>query len=957
MDPADDYLPKTPSVDDLKPNSFHDENLVAAEGLDDSIETTNPGKAVWLIVCTVSMGGFLFGVISAVLVSLGTDLGQALSSNDQELITSITSGGALIGAVLAGLTSDKYGRKLAIYIGCAVFFVGTVLQATAFSLAQMVVGRMVVGFGVGEAAMIVPLYIGEMAPARFRGRLIVFDNICVTFGQLIAYALGAAFTDVHQGWRYTIAIGAVPAIALAATMPLCPETPRQLIAHNHDDEAKKVIQKIFPQATDQQVVAKVRVIRHSIEETTASVSDKSLWWQAKQLFTVGANLRALTTACSIMAVSQLGGFNTLMYYSATLFSLVGFNQATAVSIVVGATNFLFGFPNFAFIDRFGRRSMLLVTVLGMSLSLVVVAIAFHWIPVNSDLSDTGPREMTWASVLLLVALIVYIAFYSAGVAPISWVGTEFLPLEVRALGTMVNTVTCWGCNIIISSTFLSMMKAMTPSGAFGFYAGICFLGWIFVIFCYAEVHNMPLESVREIYTHGFGRQLETLSPFEILAPVAGSEPISTLHQPTPFLVLSALLRRFSPWRHCKIFPDTPQEQAQAHKLVAVLTSLVATGGREEKKKGRCTQTTMALSTFDKELQVACLAVQRASIVTKTMLTEVDKGSTEKADASPVTIADFASQAILISAIRHNFPADKFVGEESASALRRDPILADRVWQLVSTTKLHDTESEELVAAPSSLEEMLSMIDIGGDGEGAGHARTWFLDPIDGTASFIRGCQYAVSVALVENGEKRVGVVGYPNLHFQSSVVHEDIVDQDGYGIMLSAVRGLGAYKRPMSKERLQAAVKVCNVLTRTDAGRPDLMFAESMESPYINQRLHHVVRERLGVTKPITNLWSMQAKYAALVVGGCNVMVRIPRSPEYRAYAWDHAGGMLIYEESGGMITDLDGRPFNYGRDRQLADNMGLVATFPEIHSHVLELVREVSMEGKEGGEGMRDDN
>lgn len=256
-------------------------------------------QLTWFFLLT--RPGYDTGVISAVLVSLGTDLGQALSSNDQELITSITSGGALIGAVLAGMTSDKYGRKLAIYVGCAVFFVGTALQATAFSLAQMVVGRLVVGFGVGEAAMIVPLYIGEMAPARFRGRLIVFDNICVTFGQLIAYALGAAFTDVHQGWRYTIAIGAVPAIALAATMPLCPETPRQLISHGRDDEAKRVIRKIFPQATEQQVVNKIRVVRHSIEEVAASVSDKSLWWQMKQLFTVGANLRALATACSIMA--------------------------------------------------------------------------------------------------------------------------------------------------------------------------------------------------------------------------------------------------------------------------------------------------------------------------------------------------------------------------------------------------------------------------------------------------------------------------------------------------------------------------------------------------------------------------------------------------------------------------------------------------------------------------------
>lgn len=100
--------------------------------------------------------GYDTGVISAVLVSLGTDLGKKLSSSEQELITSITSGGALIGAVLAGLTSDKYGRKLGIYVGCVLFVVGTVLQTAAYSIAQMTVGRLVVGFGVGNAAMIIP---------------------------------------------------------------------------------------------------------------------------------------------------------------------------------------------------------------------------------------------------------------------------------------------------------------------------------------------------------------------------------------------------------------------------------------------------------------------------------------------------------------------------------------------------------------------------------------------------------------------------------------------------------------------------------------------------------------------------------------------------------------------------------------------------------------------------------
>jgi SP family myo-inositol transporter-like MFS transporter 13 len=192
-----------------------------------------------------------------------------------------------------------------------------------------------------------------------------------------------------------------------------------------------------------------------------------------------------------------------MYYSSTLFALVGFNKPVAVSLVVGATNFVFGFACFFSLDKYGRRIVLLITVMGMAISLTIAAIAFHWIPVDRNLVLQA-QGINWAGVLLLVTIVFYVAFFAAGVAPVAWVGTELLPIEVRALGTMVNTMTCWGCNIIISSTFLSMMKAMTPSGAFGFYAGICFIGWVFIVFCYPEVHGMPLESVREVYSHGFG---------------------------------------------------------------------------------------------------------------------------------------------------------------------------------------------------------------------------------------------------------------------------------------------------------------------------------------------------------------------------------------------------------------------------------------------------------------------
>lgn len=249
----------------------------------------------------MSPRGYDTGVISAVLVNLGTDLGKALSSSEQELITSITSGGALIGAVIAGLSSDKYGRKFGVYSGCVLFIVGAIVQAVAYSLAQMTVGRFVVGLGVGSAAMIIPLYIGEMAPARSRGRLIVFDNLCVAGGQLVSYALGAGFTGVTHGWRYMVGLGAVPAIILGFTLPFCPESPRQLISHSKIDESKRVLKRIFPHANPEQISSKVKLIQRSIEETTTGISNKSLSWQFKQLFTVPANLRALATACAVMA--------------------------------------------------------------------------------------------------------------------------------------------------------------------------------------------------------------------------------------------------------------------------------------------------------------------------------------------------------------------------------------------------------------------------------------------------------------------------------------------------------------------------------------------------------------------------------------------------------------------------------------------------------------------------------
>lgn len=209
------------------------------------------------------------------------------------------------------------------------------------------------------------LYIAEVAPAKYRGRMISLDNMSITGGQLISYGIGAALAHVSQGWRVMVGLGAVPAIILCCLLPFCPESPRQLIYHGKHEEAAIVIQKIFPHGTEEQVQHKVRHIAGHVAEAQALKEGKGQLWLLKQLYVVPGNLRALISACGLMAISQLGGFNSLMYYSSTLFALVGFSNPVAVGTIIAGTNFFFTWVNLMVVDRFGRRRILLSTMWGM----------------------------------------------------------------------------------------------------------------------------------------------------------------------------------------------------------------------------------------------------------------------------------------------------------------------------------------------------------------------------------------------------------------------------------------------------------------------------------------------------------------------------------------------------------------------------------------------------------------
>ena len=313
------------------------------------------------------------------------------------------------------------------------------------------------------------------------------DHTCL-FACGLSTGLGAAMNTAKVAPGSTCAVfgagmvglGAVPAIVLAALLPFCPESPRQLAYHGRIAEAEVVIAKIYKGATPEQVRTKVALISKACEESKELNENESRWSKIKQLHTVPSNFRALVCACGLMVISQMSGFNTLMYYSSTLFDLVGFSNPVAVGLVVAGTNFVMTWVNMMAVDPIGRRRILVCTVWGMSAGLLAVAIAFSFIPIDPETLELRSDSVSTPAIVVLVFIIWFVFFYGVSVGNTAWMSTDFFPMEVRAMGTMWLTCSCWGSNIIVSSTFLSMMKGMTPSGAFGFYAAICGIGWVLI---------------------------------------------------------------------------------------------------------------------------------------------------------------------------------------------------------------------------------------------------------------------------------------------------------------------------------------------------------------------------------------------------------------------------------------------------------------------------------------------
>jgi 3'(2'), 5'-bisphosphate nucleotidase len=322
--------------------------------------------------------------------------------------------------------------------------------------------------------------------------------------------------------------------------------------------------------------------------------------------------------------------------------------------------------------------------------------------------------------------------------------------------------------------------------------------------------------------------------------------------------------------------------------------------------------------FEKEREAAVAAVKQAALLCESVRREwVEAHALEKSDRSPVTVADFGSQALVCQHLSSLFPDDPIVGEEDAAALRAPGHSEMLVRVVTYVNRFHKGDTDDVCA----------WIDRG---NGAVGPRYWTLDPIDGTKGFLRGDQYAVALALVIDGDVKVAAVACPALPVEMDYPEGDL------GVLFTAVRGQGTTVTPLSPGAVAKQARVASS-KEMRAWR----FVESVESGHSDQGRQEAIAKSVGIMADSLRMDS-QAKYGAVCRGDAVLYLRLPSpdQPGYREKIWDHAAGSLVVEEAGGRVTDMHGEALDFASGPLMAGNSGVVVSSSVIHDLVIEALK-----------------
>lgn len=448
---------------------------------------------LWLAMVGVvtMLAGTLFGydqgVISGALDFIETDFG--LTSFMTEVVTSWVTLGALVGALVAGMLADRLGRRNTGVLAGILFCSGAAISALAPDTAILVIGRFVVGFGVGVASVAAPLYAAEMAPKASRGRFVSTYQLAITIGILIAYIVDDVLSS-SGNWRLMLGGAAVPGFLLIVVMLVMPETPRWLMRAGRRPEAVTSLTKVRGSRGTEQAL-------DDIQADLDAESDQASWGE---VFSKGVR-RPLMVGVGLAVFQQITGINAIIYYADEIFASAGFvtpeEQATATLFAVGVVNVLATFIAVAYIDRFGRRPLLFAGLVGMTVSLLAVGTAFITLDEGATNGGTTPSTV---GIITLISLVVFIASFAFSLGPITWtVIAEIFPNRVRGRAMAFSTAVNWGAAFLVSEFFLSLIDWVGSAATFYLFAFFSITAFLWIRRYVPETKGRSLEEIQELW--------------------------------------------------------------------------------------------------------------------------------------------------------------------------------------------------------------------------------------------------------------------------------------------------------------------------------------------------------------------------------------------------------------------------------------------------------------------------
>ncbi len=436
-------------------------------------------RFIYLATIITAVGGMLFGYDTGIISSAILYLKQQfhMSPTLEEAVVSAVLIGAVIGAACSGYLADKYGRRRVIIIAALIFVLSSIETAFAGSIIQLIIGRIIVGIAIGLASCIAPLYISEISIPKIRGKLVGFNQLAITIGILVAYLVGFGFSYIVGNWHWMFLTAIVPAALLGIGMFFMPPSPRWLVKQGKVDQAKHVLEKLRPSNVVQSEIDNIQATLHS------ETNNINIFMNPK--------VRAvLIIGVLLSIIQQVTGINVIIYYSATIFEMAHVqsdSHAILSSVYVGIVNVFFTVVSMLLVDHWGRRKLLLTSLFGMIAGLILMA-AFFMLP---QLSST-------LNILVLVAVLVYIAAFAIGLGPIFWLLTaELFPLEVRGRCMSVVVVLNWLFNLILGLSFLSIVDAISAAGCFWLLAGLSVLSVIYIYKRVPETKGKTLEEIQK----------------------------------------------------------------------------------------------------------------------------------------------------------------------------------------------------------------------------------------------------------------------------------------------------------------------------------------------------------------------------------------------------------------------------------------------------------------------------